>query len=129
MDDTKELILELVENARDGVHTEFEQLRFFNEYIAARIMYKSLKKVIEDLEYSADNLFNTYCGAVKQQQADVNLLLAYKQLQLAVNYYKEESRIIKATLKDFENWLWNGNVVEVIKTVLFGEERDLWNIR
>lgn len=129
MDDTKELILELVENARAGVHTEFEQLRFFNEYIAARIIYKSLKKVIEDLEYSADNLFNTYCGAVKQQQADVNLLLAYKQLQLAVNYYKEESRIIKATLKDFENWLWNGNVVKVIKTVLFGEERDLWNIR
>lgn len=127
MDDTKELILELVDNAKAGEHTKFEQLRFFNEYIAGRIVYRSIKKVIEDLEYSADSLFKMYCKDVRYQQTDVNLLLAYKQLQLAVNFYKEEASIIKNILKDYEHWLWNGNIVEVIRAVLFGEERDIWS--
>jgi hypothetical protein len=122
MDDTKELILELMENAKAGEHTKFEQLRCFSEYIAGRIIYRSLKKVVEDLKYSADNLFKLYCSDIKQQQANVNLLLAYKQLQLTVNFYKEESRIIKAILRDYEKYMWEG---DFLADLFLGRERDI----
>jgi hypothetical protein len=122
MDDTRELILELINHARAGVHTKIEQLRFFREYVAARITSSATTKVINVLGLAADNIFNTYCNAVECQQADVNMLLAYKQLQQAVNFYKEELCMIKAVLKDYENYLWDGNF---LRAVLFGEERDL----
>lgn len=126
MDDSKELILKLVDFAKTGKHTKIEQLRFFNEYIAGRLTYRATKKVVETLEYSVDDLFKSYCKAVRQHQADVNLLLAYKQLQYTVDFYKEELNIIKESLIDYENYLWDGNF---LKAFLFGEERDIWNIR
>lgn len=126
MDDTKELLLSLIENARSGKHTKFEQLRFFDEYASGRATLNATKKVTDLLEDSANTLFKKYCKAVKRYQADVNLLLAYRQLQQAVDFYREEHRIIKDILVDYENWLFDGNF---IKAFIFGEERDTWNIR
>jgi hypothetical protein len=124
MDDAKELILELVAYAKAGEHIKIEQLRFFSEYIAGRITYRATNKVVAMLEYSADDLFKKYCKAIRQHQADVNLLLAYKQLQYTVDFYKEELNIINDALVDYENYLWGGNF---LKAFLFGEERDTWN--
>lgn len=126
MNDTKELILKLIEYAKTGEHIKIEQLRFFSEYIAGRVTYRATKKVVEALEYSANNLFKKYCKEVQQHQADVNLLLAYKQLQYTINFYKEELIIINESLIDYENYLREGNF---LKAFLFGEERDIWNIR
>lgn len=124
MDDTKELLLDLIENARAGEHTKFEQLRFFNEYAGGRATLRATRKVADILEDSTNTLFKKYCRAVRQHQADVNLLLAYKQLQQVVFFYKEEQRVIKDILTDYENWLFDGNF---LKAFLFGEERDTWN--
>jgi hypothetical protein len=125
MDDTKELLLNLIENARTGEHTKFEQLRFFHEYTGGRAALKATEKVTDILECSAENLFKKYCKAVRQRQADVNMLLAYKQLQQAVDFYREEQRLIKDNLTNYENWLFDGNF---LKAFLFGAERDIWNI-
>jgi hypothetical protein len=126
MDDTKELILALIKQAKSGEHTKFERLRSFNEYIAGRVTYRAISKVVTDLDYSADNLFKSYCKAIRKHQADVNVLLAYKQIQQAVIYYKDEQKIIKDILEDYEDYLWEGNF---IKAIIFGEMRNLWNQR
>jgi hypothetical protein len=126
MDDTRELIIALIDRAKSGEHTKFEQLRFFDDYAGARVIYSATRKVVATLEHSANNLFKNYCKAVKQQQADVNLLLAYKQLQLAISFYKEEVRIIKDILADYETYLCEGNF---IKAFVFGEARNTWNQR
>ena len=126
MDDTKELLLSLIENTRSSEHTKFEQLRFFSEYAGGRATLSATKKVTDILEDSANTLFKKYCKAVRQHQADVNLILAYRQLRQAVFFYKEEQQIIKDILVDYENWLFNGNF---LKAFLFGEERDIWNMR
>lgn len=125
MDDTKELLLKLIEKAKAGEHTKFEQLRFFDEYVGGRTTLSATKKVTNILEGSANTLFKKYCKAVRQHQADVNLILAYKQLQQAVFFYKEEQQIIKDVLAEYENWLFSGNF---LKAFLFGEERDTWSI-
>ncbi len=124
MDDSRELIIALINRAKSGEHTKFEQLRFFDDYAGARVVYSATKKVVATLEHSADRLFKNYCKAVKQQQADVNLLLAYKQFELAISFYREETRIVKDILTDYENYLSEGNF---IKAFIFGEARNTWN--
>ena len=126
MDDTRELIIALIDRAKSGEHTKFEQLHFFDDYAGARVVYSATRKVVATLEHSAANLFKNYCKAVMQQQADVNLLLAYKQLQLAISFYKEEVRLIKDILVDYETYLCEGNF---IKAFVFGEPRNIWNQR
>lgn len=122
MNETKELILNLIERAKAGNHTKFEQLHFFSEYLTAYSIYNATNKIINILKYSANNLFQKYCRAVTKHQADVNLILAYKQLQCAVNYYIEELKIINEAIIDYESYLLKGNF---IKAILFGEEREL----
>jgi hypothetical protein len=122
MNETQELLLNLIEHAKAGEHTKFEQLRFFNEYIAARVVYRSLNKVIADLEYSADNLFKIYCKDVKRQQSDINLLVAYKQFQSAIDFYKEERRIVKTILADYEKYFWEGDFLD---DLISGKTRDV----
>lgn len=125
MDNTEELILKLIDYAKAGEHKKVDQLRFFNEYISGRITYGATKKVVNILKVSTNNLFKNYCKAVQDQQADVNMLLAYKQLQHAVNFYKEELTIIKNALVDYENYLCADNF---LKAFLFGEERTDWDM-
>jgi hypothetical protein len=122
MNETQEILLSLIDHARTGEHTKFEQLRFFGEYAGARITGRATKRVVDILEESSVSLFNRYCKAVSNQQAEVNLLLAHKQLQQAVDFYKEELHIIKRILEDYENYLWDGNF---LKAFIFGKERIL----
>ena len=124
MDDTRELIIALIDRAKSGEHTKFEQLRFFDDYAGARVIYSATRKVVATLEHSADKLFKNYCKAVKQQQADINQLLAYKQLRLAISFYREEACIVKDILTDYETYLGEGNF---IKAFIFGEARNTWN--
>ncbi len=122
MNETQEILLSLIAHARTGEHTKFEQLRFFSEYAGARAVGRATKRVVDILEESSVSLFIRYCKAVSNQQAEVNLLLAHKQLQQAVDFYKEELHIIKRILEDYENYLWDGNF---LKAFIFGKERIL----
>jgi hypothetical protein len=124
MTDSQEFFLQLVEHALNDEHTKFEQLRYFDEYLGARSTYRATKKVIKVLAESADELFKKYCKAVHRQHADVNMLIAYKQLRQAITYYKEEQKIVRDTLEDYEYYLLDGNFV---KAIFFGEMRDLWH--
>ena len=114
MDDTKELLLALIENARAGQHTKIEQLRFFSDYVGGFITYQATKKVIYTLEKAANTLFKNYCKDILHQQANINTLLAYKQLLHAANYYKEEQALLKDVLVDYEDWLFDGNFLYCI---------------
>jgi hypothetical protein len=124
MTESQELFLQLIEHALNDKHTEFEKLLYFDSYLGARITYRATKKVIDILDESADDLFNKYCKAIRKQQADVNMLIAYKQIQQAILYYKEEQKIIKDMLEDYEDWLREGHF---FKAAFCGEMRDIWN--
>lgn len=122
MEDTQELILDLLIHARSGEHTKFEKLRWFSDYFAGCTTRRATRKVVEILEYAADNLFNKYCKAITKHQADVNLILAYKQLQQATEFYQEELSILDKIILDYEDYLWSGNF---FRSVFLGEEREL----
>lgn len=123
MDDDKELILELLRRA-DAEHTPVEKLYTASGYLTAKVTRRSIKKVINNLNYSAAKLFNKYCKAVTSRQSDVYMLLAYKRLCRAVEFYHQELDIINKALLDYEEWLWNGNI---IRAFIFGERRGYYD--
>jgi hypothetical protein len=125
MNETQELLINLIEYSQVSEHTKFEQLRLFSDYTATRVVYKATKKVVALLEEAAANLFKMYCKSIRYQQTDLNLLLVYKQLQQAISFYKEELQVIKDILKDFEKYMWEG---DFLKDLILGKERDIWNL-
>lgn len=124
MNDSQDFFLKLIEHALTDEHTKFEKLLYFDTYAGARVAHRSVKKVIKVLYKAADSLFNTYCKLVSIQQADVNMLIAYEQIQQAIFFYKEEQKILKDILEDYESWLWDGHF---FKAVFCREMRDIWN--
>ena len=122
MNDMQEILLNLIDHAKTGEHTKFEQLRLFSEYIGARVVYSSVKKVISVLNAAARDLLKVYCKTIGTAQADINMLLAYKQLRLVIDFYKEEQRILMAILADFEKYLWEG---DWLKNLISGKEREI----
>lgn len=124
MKDTQEILLNLIDHAKAGKHTKFEQLRFFSEYVGGRVVYSSIKKIIDILSTAANDLLKNYCKLVGTPHTDINRLVTYKQLQLAIDFYKEEQRIVKAILADYEEYFWEG---DFLKDLILGKERDIWN--
>ncbi len=124
MNSTQEILLSLIEHAKAGEHTKFEQLQFFSEYVGARVVYSSIKKVSKILAIAAQDLLKSYCKLVGTPQADINMLVTYKQLQLAIDFYKEEQKIVKAILADYEEYFWEG---DCLKDLISGKDRDIWN--
>ncbi len=122
MNDTQEILLKLIDHAKTGEHTKFERLRFFSEYAGGRVVYSSIKKVIDILNITAKDLLKSYCRTIGTSQADINMLLAYNQLQLAIDFYKEEQKIVKAVLADFEKYFWEG---DFLKDLILGKEREI----
>lgn len=123
MDDDKELILELLRRA-DAEHTPFEKLYTASGYLTAKVTRRSIKKVINNLNYSAAKLFTKYCKTVTSRRSDVYMLLAYKRLCQAVEFYHQELDIVNKALLDYEEWLWNGNI---IRAFVFGERRGYYD--
>ena len=123
MDTQNGLGAELIERALSGENTKFTQLRFAKDYINTRVMRIALRRIIRLFEQSADKLFNVYCKDVRKHQADVTALLAYKTFLQIIDFYKKDLTIINSELKDYEDWLLDGNFISAF---IFGAERELY---
>ena len=120
MDDNKELLLTLIERAYNSEHIEIKKISSAKEYLGSCAVRKALVITLENLGYSANNIFTKYCSAVAKQQADVNLLLAYKKIQQAINFYEYELNALSDAITDYESYLCEGNF---IKAFIFKKER------
>ena len=123
MDTQNDFGAQLIERALSGENTKFTQLRFAKDYINTRIMRMALRRVIRLFEQSADKLFKGYCKDVRKHQADVTALLAYKTFLQIIDFYKKDFTIINSELKDYEDWLLDGNFISAF---IFGAERELY---
>jgi uncharacterized protein YeeX (DUF496 family) len=113
------ILLDLVKHA-DDKHMNFTKICFWSDYIKWHISTWVIRLIIKDLKIAANKLFNSYCKAIKQNHADINMLLAYKQLHQAVLFYEEELQIIRSMLIDYEDWLADGNFFDAF---VWGKER------
>lgn len=83
--------------------TEFEPIYTWQEYIQLRITAFAFKALIRTLNRLANRLLKKYCKTIKTHSADVNLLYAYREVALAIVFYKKELQHCKDTIYTFED--------------------------
>jgi hypothetical protein len=125
MDDTQQIILNILKYAEAGQLIEFRLIKTWQEFKYCWQHYRSTKLIIKTLEVSSKNLFRSYCKDVIVGVSDVNKILAYVQLRDVIAFYKKDLDTLKKMLDEYDEYLGQGHFWHSV----LGGERDIWNIR
>lgn len=120
-EEEQQIIVDILNRAEKLEFTEFRFIGNWTAYNYFRREYKTTKLVIKMLRESADKLFKTYCKEVTLGDADLDELIAFKQLLDVKDFYEKELDILNRMLADYEDYLFHGNLLNA----LLGEERKL----
>ena len=121
--EAQELLLHIIEQAARP-NTPFTFITTWNEFRFYQQNRRATKLIIRTLEASARNLFKTYCKDIAAGSADINKLLAVKQLEEIITYYERELYTVERMLDDYDEYLGQGNFWYSI----LGGERNTWNL-
>ena len=117
--DTQQFLLDILERAETGKVTDFQLLRNLTQYRFCKDQRRSLDVLVTVLQRAANQLFSSYCKAVSTGTADVNQLLAYKQLIQTIEFYKRDREVFKDMTQEYEAFLSAGHFLSAI----LGESR------
>lgn len=123
--EAQELLSEILKHAQEGRLTEFHLIMTWNEFIFYRQQRRATKLVIKLLKNVAKTLFKNYCKGITTGSADINKLLASRQLQDCVAFYERELATINTILDEYDDYLGQGNFWHAF---LGGERTFTWNI-
>lgn len=118
--DTQELILKIIKQAEDGKHSEYHMITTWREYKYYQYQEESFETVIKVLRNCANSVFKEYCKEVPTGNAPFMKLLAYRQFEDIIAYYKQEQHTIQEMLLEYHDYLASGNLLRA----LFGEIRE-----
>jgi hypothetical protein len=121
--EAQQLLLDIIEQAKKS-NTPFTFITTWNEFRFCRQNFRATKLIIKTLEASKQKLFKSYCKDIADGSADVDKLLATKQLEDIIAYYKRELDVLERMLKDYDDYLGQGN----FWYSFLGGERNLWNL-
>ena len=121
--DAQQLVSDIIEQAKKP-NTEFTFITTWNEFRFSWSKFRTIKLIIKTLKDAAKKLFKNYYKDIITGSADVNKLLAAKQLEDIIAYYGRELDTLERMLKDYDDYLGQGHFWYSV----FGGERDLWNL-
>lgn len=107
--EVQQIILDYIKHAQAAKHSEFRFIRNWLQFKFYRRKRKSFKILLGGLNKSANRLFKAYCQEVTRGEANFNKLLAYQQVQLAIDFYTQELNIINEIIDEYDNYLAAGN--------------------
>lgn len=109
MTDTKQLVLDIIEQAQEGKSIEFQPIMSWREFKYYRQLGISTKLIIKTLKVSSNKVFKKYCKAVTIGISDVKQLLAYVRLLDILDFYQKDLNTIQQMLDDYNEYLCKGN--------------------
>lgn len=121
--EAQQLLVDIIEQANKP-NTPFTFITTWSEFRFYWRNRRATKLIIRTLEAAAGNLFKTYCKDITAGSADVTKLLAVKQLEGIIVYYKKELDTLQRMLNDYDDYLGKGN----FWYSFLGGERNLWNL-
>ena len=121
--EAQELLLNIIEHTKEP-HTPFTFIINWAEFRFCQQNHRATKLIIRTLESAAASLFKDYCRDVADGSADINKLLAVKQLEEVILYYEKELETLERMLNDYDEYLGQGNFWYSI----LGGERNLWSL-
>ena len=107
--DRTQLIVDIITKAQEGKSQPFRPILYWSEFSYYKKLARATKLIIKTLKISSNNLFKEYCLDVVNGTSDINKLLAYSQLLDILYFYTEELKTIKKMIKDYDDYLDNGN--------------------
>ena len=128
MDETQQILNELILQAESGEHLEFRFLRTWKEYRILRRSRKAMKHVIKILQHSTDSLLKAYCEDIELGTTNTSKLLAGKILDKTTQFYQQEYETLDLMLGEYEIYIVSGNLFDF---VWYGgrPEKKLWDHR
>ena len=88
--ETQQLIISILEFARDTKPSEFRLLRTWQDYKLYKNKRTAYKLLVRGLNRTSNRLFKKYCTGVSIGEGNINQLLAYQQLQTTLRFYEHE---------------------------------------
>jgi hypothetical protein len=120
-EEEQQILSNIFARAENGESTDIHLISYWEEYRYYAGEYKATKLIIKMLKDTVKRLTNAYCKGVLNGTADVNILLAYVQVDKVLDFYKTERKILISMLDEYEIYLQQGNFLRA----LFGEVRDV----
>ena len=115
----EQVILDMIEYALAGNHSDFKLITFWFEYWNTRKKRKELRKLIKCLKTSMRRLFKTHCKKIAKGTANINDLVAYTMLDNLLLFELKELEIIEDMLDEYETYLSKSSFI----VALLGFER------
>lgn len=119
MDNFQDWLVQLIDRAQKKKFSEFQIIRNWAEYKAAREIRQALTAVTNCLEKSLRKVLKGYCKDIVKGTAKVDTILAYNILKDTYKFYQKELETINYTIWEYEAYLLAGNYLNAF----FGAER------
>jgi hypothetical protein len=119
---------QLIQRAKNGVHSEFEFIRSFNEYLAARMFRKATIKVFNSFAESRNNLYKAYIKMVKEGTDSLSVILAISELNQIIKFYEDEIEIVSDMIDEYIAYIHSGHLIDTI-VCNYRKEEDLVDFR
>lgn len=107
----KQLIISVLDFARETKPSEFRLLRTWEDYTLYRRRRTAYRLLIQGLTRTSNRLFKKYCKGASLGEGNVNQLLAYQQLQQALRFYEHELEVFTNIISEFNAYLMKGNLL------------------
>ena len=105
--DFQQMILKRIEHGQLSEPSEFQLIRNWSDYRYYSEKRRSFKIVVRGLLKGSNRLFKKYCQEITRGNDNINKLLAYQQIQKAINFYLQEIDTFTNMLNEYRGYLWN----------------------
>ena len=116
----KEYFSELVNKALEGKHSDFEFIKNISMLKTARLYRRGVKKVIKVFKALIKGLIKAYSKGILNETDRLDMILALKQFEVCLNYYKKEHAIAKDMLAEYREYVLHGHI---LKQLVFLSDR------
>ena len=89
---------------------------------------KALKKVIKSFSTPRNNLYTAYIKDIEEGINDLNVILAFSELEQVIKFYDDEIGIISDMVDEYVSYVHSGHILDTI-IGNYRKEEDLVDFR
>lgn len=114
VNDPKEFFTELVKKALTEDNSKFEFIRNLEMLRVARFYRSSIRKVIKIFKELIKGLTKEYADQISGDKQSLEVIMAIKQFDACLAYYKKELRIAKDMISEYKTYVFSGHILNTL---------------
>jgi flagellin-specific chaperone FliS len=114
VNDPKEFFTELVKKALTEDNSKFEFIRNLEMLHVAKFYRSSIRKVIKIFKDLVKGLTKEYADQISDDKQSLDVIMAIKQFDACLAYYKKELRIAKDMISEYKTYVFSGHILNTL---------------